>query len=87
MLTSLAVVWLVCGVLAYGVAKNHYRQVLINLGSKYSNVVENRFRKLILGGPFTLGWTLIIYIQFYSPEFHLGTTFRMPKELCESALN
>ncbi len=80
----LAVAWIVCGVLAYGLEKDWGRQVLLNTQVDGVPIAKhglrNEFHCIFTG---CLGPLAVVLILIANPFFGytIGLTYRMPKKL------
>lgn len=81
MVWLIVVSWLICGVLAYGLEKNYWRQFFQKLTYVGYDWGSEKFCLAVvifgpLGLPLSIGWIL-------SGGYKLGFCWRMPKELCD----
>ena len=80
MIWLIVVGWIICGVLAYGVAKNNLRQHHSKLEyTRYDIVGEFVVRLVSVMGPIGL---ISIILETWIEGSELGLYYRMPKELC-----
>ena len=75
-----AVIWIVCGILAYGMIKNDLKNELpTKRYLKYYNYIDEMLSVICgLAGPIGLIGTLVFIVRFNSK---IGFCYQIPKEL------
>lgn len=91
----LGILYIVCGILAYGMQKatwrefykEHYRD-LKYFGAKSTSVFYGKKEEAVCLFGAILGWTglIVVLLILFEDRKKPGLCFRMPKELCERRL-
>ena len=75
-----AVLWIVCGVLAYGITKNDLKNELLKRHVKYYNYIDELLSVICgLAGLIGLIGTFVFIVRWSDSK--IGFCYRIPKEL------